>query len=170
MRKALLRDRSCFCPLFIIYMYDLPFTASRKYAYADDLALLHFSENWKDLEGTLSEDMATLSAYHGNGSLSLSRGQRGLKVYANGKLLPFCPVSACLRVKLGRSLQFRHHLATFRIQLATRVTLLRQLAGTEWGTGTTTLRTAVLSWFILQLSTAHQFGVAVHTPVSSTVF
>ena len=25
-------------------------------------------------------------------------------------------------------------------------------------------------WFMLQLSTAHQFGVAAHTPVSSPVF
>ena len=36
---------------------------SRKYAYADDLALLHSSGNWKDMEGTLSQDMSTLSAY-----------------------------------------------------------------------------------------------------------
>ena len=35
---------------------------SRKFAYADDLALLHSSENWKDLEG-LNQDMSTLSAY-----------------------------------------------------------------------------------------------------------
>ena len=36
---------------------------SRKFTYADDLALLYFSGNWKDLEGTLSQDMSTLSAY-----------------------------------------------------------------------------------------------------------
>ena len=36
---------------------------SRKFAYADDLALLHSSGNWKDMEGTLSQDMSTLSAY-----------------------------------------------------------------------------------------------------------
>ena len=35
---------------------------SRKFAYADDLALMHSSGNWKDLEGTLSQDMSTLSA------------------------------------------------------------------------------------------------------------
>ena len=34
----------------------------RKFAYADELALLHSSGNWKDLEGTLSQDMSTLSA------------------------------------------------------------------------------------------------------------
>ena len=36
---------------------------SRKFIYADNLALLHSSRNWKDLEGTLSQDMSTLSAY-----------------------------------------------------------------------------------------------------------
>ena len=36
---------------------------SRKLDYAHDLALLHSSGNWKNLEGTLSQDMITLSAY-----------------------------------------------------------------------------------------------------------
>ena len=49
--------------LFNIYTYDLPFMISRWFAYADDLALLHSSGNWKDLEGTLRQDMSTLSAY-----------------------------------------------------------------------------------------------------------
>ena len=49
--------------LFNIYTYDLPSMISRKFVYADGLALLHFSGNWKDLEGTLSQDMSTLSAY-----------------------------------------------------------------------------------------------------------
>ena len=41
--------------LFNIYTYDLPSMIFRKFAYADDLALLHSSGNWKDLEGTLSK-------------------------------------------------------------------------------------------------------------------
>ena len=49
--------------LFNIYTDDLPSMISRKFAYADDLALLHSSGNWKDLEGTLSQDKSTLSAY-----------------------------------------------------------------------------------------------------------
>ena len=49
--------------LFNIYTYDLPSMIFRKFAYSDDLALLHSSGNWKDLEGTLSQDMSTLSAY-----------------------------------------------------------------------------------------------------------
>ena len=35
--------------LFNIYTYDLPSMTSRKFGYADDLALLHSSGNWKDL-------------------------------------------------------------------------------------------------------------------------
>ena len=34
---------------------------SRKFAYADDLTLLHSSGNWKDLEGTSSQDVRDLS-------------------------------------------------------------------------------------------------------------
>ena len=57
--------------LFNIYMYDLPSTVSINIAYADELALLHSSENWKDLEGTLSQDMSTLLAYLQTGRLKL---------------------------------------------------------------------------------------------------
>ena len=47
--------------LFNIYTYDLSSMISRKFSYADDLALLHSSGNWKDLEETLSQDISTLS-------------------------------------------------------------------------------------------------------------
>ena len=59
--------------LFNINTYDLPSMISRKFAYVDDLALLHSSGNWKDLEGTLSQDMSTLSAYLQTWSLNLSQ-------------------------------------------------------------------------------------------------
>ena len=91
--------------LFNIYTYDLPFMISIKFAYADDLALLHSSGNWKDLEGTLSQDMSTLSAYLQTWKLKLSHtkmvtaafhlnnreAKHELKVCNNGRLLPFYP-------------------------------------------------------------------------------
>ena len=46
--------------LFNIYTYDLPSMISRKFVYANDLALLHSCGNWKDLEGTLSHDISRL--------------------------------------------------------------------------------------------------------------
>ena len=97
---------------------------SRKCAYADDLALLHSSGNWKDLEGTLSQDMSTLSAYLQTCRLKLCRtktvraafhlnnreAKRELKVYNNGRLLPFCPTPTYFGVKLDRSLTFCQYL------------------------------------------------------------
>ena len=41
--------------LFNIYTYDLPFMTSQKYAYADDLALLFASRDWKAVEDTPSQ-------------------------------------------------------------------------------------------------------------------
>ena len=132
---------------------------SRKFAYADDLALLHSSGNWKDMEGTLSQDMSTLPAYFQTWRLKLSHtktvtvafhlnnreGKRELKVYNNSRLLPFCPTPTYLGVKLDRSLTFRHHLVALRKKLYSRVTLLRRLVGSGWGAGAKTLRIAILS-------------------------
>ena len=145
--------------LFNIYTYDLPSMISRKFGYADDLALLHSSGNWKDLEGTLSQDMSTLSAYLQTWKLKLSHtktvteafhlnnreAKLELKVYNNGRLLPFCPTPTYLGVKLDRSLTFRHHLMALRKKLSSRVTLLRQLMVSGWGAGAKTLRIATLS-------------------------
>ena len=143
--------------LFNIYTYDLPSMISRKFTYADDLALLHSSGNWKDLEGTLS--MSTLSAYLQTWRLKLSHtktlmaafhlnnqeAKRKLKVYNNGRLLPFCPTPTYLGVKLDRSLTFHHHLVALRKKLSSRVTLLRQLMSSGWGAGAKTLCIATLS-------------------------
>ena len=132
---------------------------SRKFAYADNLASLHSSGNWKDLEGTLSKDMSTFSAYLQTWRLKLSHSKtvtaafhlnnretkRELKVYNNDRLLPFCPTPTYLGVKLDRSLTFRHHLVALRKKLSSRVTLLRRFVGSGWGAGAKTLRMATLS-------------------------
>ena len=145
--------------LFNIYVYDLPSTVFRRYAYADDLALLYSSDDRKDLEGVLSQDMTTISTYLQTWRLQLSHtktvtsafhlnnreAKRKLNVYNNGKRLPFCPVPTYLGVKLDRSFTFCHHLAALRKKLTTRVALMRRLAGSGWGAGAKTLRTAALS-------------------------
>ena len=81
------------------------------------------------------------TAFH----LNNREAKRELKIFNNGKLLPYCPTTTYLGVKLDRSLTFRHHLEALRKKLSTRVTLLRQLAGSGWGAGAKTLRTAALS-------------------------
>ena len=171
--------------LFNIYAYDLPSTISQKYAYADDLALMHTSKDWKTLEGTLSQDMTTLSAYLQTWRLKLSHfktvttafhlnnreAKRELKIFNNGKLLPYCPSPIYLGVKLDRSLTFRHHLEALRKKLSTRVTLLRRLAGSGWGAGAKTYRTSALS---LVYSTAEYCAPvwcrSAHTRLIGSVF
>ena len=131
----------------------------RKFAYTDDLALLHSSKNWKDLEGTLSQNMSTLSSYLQTWRLKLSHTKtvtaflhlnnretkRELKIYNNDRLLPFCPTPTYLGVKLNRSLTFRHQLVALRKKLSSHVTLLRRLVGSGWGADAKTLRIVALS-------------------------
>ena len=131
---------------------------SQKYAYADDLALLYASRDWKTVKDTLSQDMTTVSVYLQTWRLKLSNtktvtaafhldnreGKRELNLYNNGNLLPPFPVPTYLEVKLDRSLTFRHHLKTLRKKLSTRVVLLRRLAGSGWGAGANTLRISAL--------------------------
>ena len=90
---------------------------SKKFAYANDLVLLHSSGNWKDLDGTLSQDMSTLSAYLQTWKLKLSHIKKvtavfhlnnrdtkcELKVYNNDRLLSLCSTPTYLGVKLDRS-------------------------------------------------------------------
>jgi len=38
----------------------LPTTVSRKYAYADDLVIMHADRDWQAVEEVLSKDMATI--------------------------------------------------------------------------------------------------------------
>jgi len=49
--------------LFHTYISDLPTTVSRKYAYADDLAIMHADGDWQEVEGVLTKDMASGGEY-----------------------------------------------------------------------------------------------------------
>ena len=158
-RNGLLQE-SVLAPLFFnIYTYDLPSKTSQKYGYADDLALLYASRDWKAVEDTLSQGMTTLLAYLQTWRLKLCNmktvtaafylnsreAKRELNVYNNGNLLPPCPVPTYLGVRLDRSLTFRHHLEALHKKLFTGVALLRRLAGSGWSAGAKTLRISALS-------------------------
>ena len=127
---------------------------SQKYAYADDLALLYASRDWKAVEDTLSRDMTTLSVYLQTWRLKLSNtktvtavfhlnnreAKRELNVYNNGNLLPPCPVPSLLGLDLDRSLTFRH------------------------------CPSLLFPWSTPSLSTVHQFGVVVRILASLKAF
>ena len=88
----------------------------------------------------LSHTKMVTTAFH----LNNREAKRELNVYNYGKCLPFCAVPTYLGVKLDRSLTFCHHLEALRKKLTTRVALMRRLAGSGWGAGAKTLRTAAL--------------------------
>ena len=89
--------------LFNIYTYDLPTIISKKFAYADDLAIFHSTGDWQTLEGTLTLDMKTLSSYLQKWKLKFSvnktvtaafhlynkEAQRELTINVEGRALPF---------------------------------------------------------------------------------
>ena len=120
---------------------------------------MHSAKDWQSMEGTLTQNMATLSSYLQKWKLKLStiktvtaafhlynkEATRELKVGAEGRILPFSAKPTYLGVKLDRSLTYRRHLESLRKKLTTRVDLLRCLAGSSWGAGFRTLCIATLA-------------------------
>ena len=73
---------------------------SRKFACADNLALLHSSGNWKNLEGTLSQDVTNFRHIS-----RLKKAKCELKVYTTAiDFLLLFPPPFCLGVKLDKLL------------------------------------------------------------------
>ena len=72
LRTASHRDLS-WHPFSSNYISDLPTTVSRKYACADDLAIMHADRDWQAVEGPLGKvkDIAAIGEY--------LRGSRALK-------------------------------------------------------------------------------------------
>ena len=56
--------------LFNLYTYDLPATLSKKYVYADDIALLHSNSDFQEIENALSNDLDRLRKYFRNWRLN----------------------------------------------------------------------------------------------------
>jgi len=129
-------------PLFNIYIFDLPTTVSRKYAYVDNLAIMHADGDWEAVEWVLTKDMATEGQHLQTCKLKLSttktvsaffhlnnkEAKRELKVNFNNETLPFCSEPKYLRIPLDKSLTYRRHLESLRKKLISRVALLRWLA------------------------------------------
>ena len=99
-------------------MYTCKFSSmiSRKFAYANDLALLLSLGNWKDLEGTFGRDMHTFLSYLQTWRLKLNHNKtvtaafylnnreakNELNVCTNDRFSPFCPNPNYLGVKLDK--------------------------------------------------------------------
>ena len=112
--------------LFNIYIGDiyLPETTSRKYGYADALAILLRRPSWKEMEEGLNKDMTILLDYLRKWRIQLSIGKtvsaayhlhhreakRELDVFVDNKRLVFQQDPNYLGVRLYRMLNFKHHI------------------------------------------------------------
>jgi len=109
----------------LLFNIDLQTTVSRKYAYADDLAIMHADGEWQAVAGVLTK--ATVGEYLQTWKLKLSttktvstafhlnnkEAKPELKVKYNNKTFPFCSEPKYLGVTLDRSLTYRRHLEHF---------------------------------------------------------
>ena len=133
---------------------DLPETTSRKYGYADDLAILLRHPSWTEMEEGLNKNMAILVDYLRKWRLQLSIGKtvsaayhpnnkeakRELDVFVDDKRLVCQQAPRYLGVRLDRMMNFKQHLEEVAGKVTPGVALIRRLAGTTWGASAKTLR------------------------------
>ena len=119
---------------------------------------MHADGDWLAVEGALSKDMVTLGEYLPTWKLKLittktvstvfhlnnKEAKRELRVNFNNETLPFCSELKYLGVTLDMSLTYHRHLESLHKKLTSCIALLKRLAGSGWGAGATTLRTATL--------------------------
>ena len=112
---------SVLAPRFNIYTGDLPHTRSKKYIYADDIALMISDKSFTPIEHSLSEDLDTMSSYFDNWRLKLNLGKTvcssfhlahrladyQLKVRCNGNIVPCERHPKYLAITLDRTLTYK---------------------------------------------------------------
>jgi len=145
--------------LFNTYTADLPLTQSRKFIYADDIALATQSSDIARTEATLSKDLSTLKDYFKKWKLNPNpnktevscfhlnnrEANRRLNVNFGGVQLRHNERPQYLGVTLDRALTFKSHLLKTAGKVRTRANLVQHLAGSTWGANAQVLRTSALS-------------------------
>ena len=145
--------------LFNIYTADLPHTRSKKYIYADDIALMISDKSFTPIEHSLSEDLDTMSSYFDNWRLKLNLGKTvcscfhlahrladyQLKVKCNGNIVPCESHPKYMGITLDRTLTYKNHLDQLSKKVSARNNLLRRLSGQTWGASFNVLQTSTVS-------------------------
>ena len=125
--------------LFNIYIHDIPDTQSKKYGYADDLAIMLSHSSWETIESGLRTDMGILSTYLKNWRLKLSvaktmssaihlnnrEASHELNIKVNNNRLQFQDTPTYLGVKLDLTLACHQHLENLSAKTVSRVALMR---------------------------------------------
>ena len=133
---------------------NLPETVSWKFGYADDWAIVTQSSNFEALETTVSADTTLLASYFKRWYLNMNeykivscvfhlhnrQAERRLHITASVVFVPSDPSPKYLRITLDRSLTYRQHLKGSSQKLKSRVSLTRNLTGTNCGASPSILR------------------------------
>ncbi len=144
---------------FNIYISDMPETMSRKFPFADDLALATQTVDLKDAEEILTNDMATMDKYYTEWRLCLNAGKTEscifhlnnqmadaeLDIRVGGEKIRHNKNPKYLGTYLERPLTYQKNSEVLSQKLKTRNNLLRKLAGTGWGANGHTLRITALA-------------------------
>ena len=140
--------------LFNVYISDMPSTKSRKFGYANDLALLIDVTNFEEGEDILVDGLNILTHYYTSWCLKPNPDKTEVSVFhLNNKLANKRPCvkfngvefqynnnPKYLRVFLDRTLSFKHHLTKTACKIRTRTKLIQILVGSDWGATIDSLR------------------------------
>lgn len=140
-------------------MSDAPVTKSRKFQFADDMAIVFQAKTKGTCETAIDHDLACLENYFAKWKLKPNPTKTESCYFhlnsreSNDHLqLSFCGNNVehnnfpkYLGITLDRSLTFGKHLAGLSQKLKTRVNLIQKLASTRWGASSQTLRVAALA-------------------------
>jgi hypothetical protein len=145
--------------LFNLYTSDLPDTVSRKFIYADDIAVATQHTDFRAAENVLTEDLRSITTYLRQWRLkpnaqktivtcfhlSNKLANHQPHVEFDGRILEMDQTPKYLGVTLDTQLTYRKHIENTKAKIKTRNNIIHKLAGSTWGASAPTLRTSALA-------------------------
>lgn len=145
--------------LFNIYTADMTDTVSRKFIYADDVALVTQATSFEKIESVLNADVAKVKKYFQKWHLKLNpnksvtcafylnnrEASRTLNIVIEDQKITTEEAPKYLGVRMDRTLTFRQHLESVKVKIKTRNNIVSKLAGTSWGCHANVLHTSALA-------------------------
>jgi hypothetical protein len=124
---------------------------SKQFQYADDIALTFQANSFAEYETTLEADLDKLDEFFRRWrescvyQLNTHEANRQLDVRFTSTEIQHVEHPKYLGASLDRTFTYNAHLTKTSKKVSVRINIVRKLAGTGWGAGTETLRTADLA-------------------------